>query len=289
MTPPLNLSIGLIFLVMGSPKKTTASATSQPSGSTTALPPPVAAVSVKLPEWWPESAALWFSQAEAQFALKGIVDQKTKFFYVISALDNATASRIEDIISHPPAACPYDALKDRLIGCFALSDYQRLERLFSPRGLGDRRPSALMDEILSAASGLDVGRDVLKFLFLSRLPDTVRTSLIENDFSDTRAVSRRADQLWSASRPAAAVCQVDNDEQPPPSLPPVQVVFAKKPPRKQPNNSRPAPQRSSPALSQQFGLGLCYYHRVFGDEAQRCQSPCTYSTLSGNARAGRWN
>ena len=93
----MNPSIGLIFLVMGSPKKT-----SQTSGSTTTPPagppPPVTAVSVKLPEWWPESAALWFSQAEAQFALKGIVYQKTKFFYIISALDNATASRIEEDI-----------------------------------------------------------------------------------------------------------------------------------------------------------------------------------------------
>ena len=283
----------------GSTAPPSTASTPPPSGST--APPSVTAVSIKLPEWWPDSAALWFSQAEAQFAIKGVVDQRTKFFYVISALDNATASRIEDIVNHPPAFLQYDALKERLIACFALSDYQRLERLFSPRGLGDRRPSALMDEILSSASGFDVGSDVLKFLFLSRLPDNIRQNLIEDDFSDTRAVSRRADQLWSAC-PTSSVCQVsppadDSEQCVQQQPPPVNVVSSRKPPprRHNNNNSRPVQQqqqqRSVPvsAPPRQFGMGLCYFHRMFGDEARRCELPCSFNQLAGNARAGRWN
>ena len=42
----------------------------------------VTAVSVKLPPFWPEKTRLWFAQAEAQFDVKGITVEKTKYSYV---------------------------------------------------------------------------------------------------------------------------------------------------------------------------------------------------------------
>ena len=39
----------------------------------------VTAVSVKLPPFWPEKTRLWFAQAEAQFDVKGITVEKTKY------------------------------------------------------------------------------------------------------------------------------------------------------------------------------------------------------------------
>ena len=66
----------------------------------------VSAVTVKLPEWWPDNARIWFVQAEAQFCLRKITDQQTKFWHVVSILDNATASRLEDILVNPPKENP---------------------------------------------------------------------------------------------------------------------------------------------------------------------------------------
>ncbi|KAJ8372904.1 hypothetical protein AAFF_G00275540 [Aldrovandia affinis] len=50
------------------------------------------AVALKLPEFWQEHA-VWFAQAEAQFALRGITQEDTKYFYVVAALNSSTASR----------------------------------------------------------------------------------------------------------------------------------------------------------------------------------------------------
>ena len=40
-----------------------------------------AAVSVKLPPFWPDKTDLWFAQAEAQFTIKNITTEKTKYAY----------------------------------------------------------------------------------------------------------------------------------------------------------------------------------------------------------------
>ena len=42
----------------------------------------VGRIAVKLPQFWPDKARLWFVQAEAQFTLGKITAEKTKFAYV---------------------------------------------------------------------------------------------------------------------------------------------------------------------------------------------------------------
>ena len=51
----------------------------------------VSQVAIKLPTFWTESPLAWFAQAEAQFAIRGIVNDDTKYYHVVSALDNSTA------------------------------------------------------------------------------------------------------------------------------------------------------------------------------------------------------
>jgi hypothetical protein len=66
---------------------------------------------VRLPPFWAERPAVWFAQAEAQFTLAGIFSEKTKFYYVISQLDQRYATEVEDIIISPPERAPYTKLK----------------------------------------------------------------------------------------------------------------------------------------------------------------------------------
>ena len=107
------------------------------------------AVSLKLPTFWTSQSEVWFVQAEAQFELRRVTADETKYFYVLAALDQETATRVLDLIRRPPNEDKYKALKDRLIDTFGLSKHERASRLLHFRLLGDSKPSALMDEMLA--------------------------------------------------------------------------------------------------------------------------------------------
>jgi hypothetical protein len=59
-------------------------------------------VGVWVPPFWPEKPAVWFAQLEGQFALSGITQDETKFYYIISHLDNTYTAEVEDILTNPP-------------------------------------------------------------------------------------------------------------------------------------------------------------------------------------------
>ena len=62
------------------------------TAATTTAAATAAAVSVKLPTFWTTMAAAWFTQAEAQFGLRGITSDDTRYWHVVSALDAETAT-----------------------------------------------------------------------------------------------------------------------------------------------------------------------------------------------------
>jgi hypothetical protein len=72
-------------------------------------PAEVARVAVRLPPFWTERPASWFTQAEAQFHLTGINSELTKFYYVVSQLDARITAEVDDIIRSPPQQDPYTA------------------------------------------------------------------------------------------------------------------------------------------------------------------------------------
>ena len=113
----------------------------------------VDAVSLKLPTFWASQPEVWFAQAEAQFKLRKIEADETKYYYVIAALDQETASRLMDLISQPPEYDKYLTLKDCLTDTFGLNKRERAARLLHFRQLGDSKPSALHDGRNASAPG----------------------------------------------------------------------------------------------------------------------------------------
>jgi hypothetical protein len=58
-------------------------------------------VGIRVPPFWPKKPAVWFTQLEGQFALVNITQDVTKFYYVISHLDNKYAAEVEDVTTTP--------------------------------------------------------------------------------------------------------------------------------------------------------------------------------------------
>ena len=88
----------------------------------------VSAVSVKIPSFWSNDPALWFLQVEAQFTLKNVTSQLSKFHYIVSSLEPQVALHVRTLIFNSPATDPYDALKTALLQSVTPSDQSRLQR-----------------------------------------------------------------------------------------------------------------------------------------------------------------
>ncbi|XP_058840323.1 uncharacterized protein LOC131695809 [Topomyia yanbarensis] len=140
-----------------------------------------AAVCVKLPEFWKTDPEMWFAQAEAQFVLANVVKDDTKFYHIVAKVDQSVICHITDLVSNPPQQQKYQALKERLIARFALYSEARLERLLNASDLGDMRPTHLLAKMQETSAGLNVNENLLKMLFLQRMPAHIRPVLTISD------------------------------------------------------------------------------------------------------------
>ena len=129
--------------------------------------PTVAAVSIKLPPFWPADPEVWFAQVEAQFTTRGITTQKKRFDYVVSNLSSDFTTEVRDILLRPPAENPYEKLKAELIKRTAASEHRKLRQIISGEELGDRKPTHLrpMQQLLGD-HGTEANLTFLRELFL---------------------------------------------------------------------------------------------------------------------------
>ncbi|GAA6111958.1 uncharacterized protein LOC117501066, partial [Tachysurus ichikawai] len=218
------------------------------------------AVSLKLPEFYEQQAAVWFAQAEAQFALRDITADDTKYYDVVAALSSSTAARSISILENPPDRDKYSTLKAYLLKTFGLSETERACHLLSLPGLGDSWPSELMDHML-ALLGEHKPCFLFKELFLQQLPKNVRTSLANSTVADYRELAQLADVYQAASHKCMATYSVVAA-----SLYPVLRTAA-----------RGSVEWLAPAARQTAEQGLRFFHARFGAIAKKCRPPCTFN------------
>jgi hypothetical protein len=84
---------------------------------------PLANRAVKLPPFWLANPAAWFTTVDGTFELRGIVDERSKFFNTLHALPEATIVLIADLVEAVPLpAAPYTDLRRRLLAAHQLTD-----------------------------------------------------------------------------------------------------------------------------------------------------------------------
>lgn len=227
-------------------------------------------VSVKLPEFWKTDPEMWFAQAEAQFVLGNVTKDDTKFYHIVAKVDQSVICHIADLVSNPPQQDKYKAVKDRLIARFTLSSEARLERLLGSSDLGDMRPTHLLAKMQELATGLNVDENLLKMLFVQRMPSHVRPILTISDgtLSKLAEMADKMTELPHVSAVSTSARADDQMEQMKEQLETLSTEF-----RRFRSGSG---DRRSRSVSRSRDNEICWYHRKYGRQAQRCKQPCHY-------------
>lgn len=247
----------------------------------------VSHVAIKPPPFWRSSPQFWFNRLEAQFELARIVDQRTKFNYVLSVLDGEIIQVVSDIIRNPHANEPYDVLKTNLISRLSISETAKLSQLLGDLNLGDRQPSQFLREMRDLG-GDKVSEELLRSLWLQRLPDNMQAILACNPGSLTE-LAKCADKIAEVyNKPIVYSCNNNNEpNQYSLILERLECLTKQMDELKhKQQNSKHSRSRSRTKNFTKSNInndnGLCWYHAKFSDKATKCIKPCSFFSKSKN-------
>jgi hypothetical protein len=240
--------------------------------------PEVDRVTVRVPPFWSNEPALWFSQLESQLALANVTADTTKFHYVVSNLDFRNAQVVRDILQTPPRSDKYEALKTALISRLSSSEEQRIQQLLQREDLGDRKPSEFLRHLRSLAT---VPENLLRSLWTNRLPHQTQVILTTQTDSTLDKLAELADKVHEmlptaphidATQIAATSTDLSKELA---QLRKEVAELRKACNRQQRRNqspARPAAQQDKPENT------ICWYHNRFKGKATKCTQPCSYQT-----------
>lgn len=254
----------------------------------------VARISVRPPPFWRENPALWFKQLESQFITNGITASDTKFHTAVSALDTAVIAQVSDVVMNPPVNGKYELLKQRLQERFADSEEQRFRKLIGDVHLGDKKPSHLWREMRELAGNNNYNEQMLRSLWMQRLPTQSQAILSAEDGNIDRmlTLADRVHEIFGTQSINAVA--ISHSPPPPPQLSAIEKLCEQvsqlttqvaalssrqnhhtttyKPRSRSASRSDDRSSRSNTPTATQ----LCWYHRRFGIDANKCISPCNY-------------
>ena len=224
-----------------------------------------AAVALKLPSPWTNDLDSWFAQIEAQFALKNISSERTKYNHVVAVLEPAIASRLSTTLrslSQTSAAAPYTTLKNALLAKYTLSSYERASAINAITGLGELKPSEMMDHMLCLLGSNTPGL-MFRYHFLNILPDYVRNTLAYSTQDDLALLAAEADRIFICGRPRA------------PTDMPINSAALEDPAVNRVAHTRSRKQATSANKP-------CFYHARFGAKAIKCEGNCSWKPGNGS-------
>lgn len=243
-------------------------------------------VGIKPPVFCKEQPDLYFIQMESQFAVAGISLDQTKYHHVISSLEAQYLLHVAEIIRNPPANDKYNAVKIALINEFTDSDQKKLRKLINEMELGDLRPSQLLKRMKELANG-KMNDDVVKSLWIARLPDSIRSVVTIVD-GDSTTMAKQADKMLEVQSfsSVSSVSSVSSIQTLPALHAEIQELRNQISQMRTNNyneNGKSNDEKHNHSRSRsksKVHFPFCRYHYRFGDKAKKCIEPCQFKKLS---------
>ena len=172
----------------------------------------------------------------------------------------------------------YTLMKEALLGSYGKTKWQMAYSLLDHPDLGDRRPSAMMAEMLALRFETTPPDSLFLALFLRRLPTAIRDHLAAANHTTATEMAAHADILWDARNTSSVSAIAESlaavsvrSASPRSSRSPVRRARS---PDNRSGGGRQPPRPATPG--RQDGRSgkskdkLCSNHRRFGDKTYNC-------------------
>lgn len=279
----------------------------QNSSTDATAAPEIERLGLHLPEFNNSDPELWFAMADNAFEAACITTETTKFNHTVSHLGSLYGSEVRDLILNRPSINPYSVLKTELIKRIGMSQATKTKRLLEHEVIGDLKPSQFMRR-LKSLGGISIADDVIRTIWLSRLPKFIQAILSTHLDLTLDKLSEIADTIADTTSSEPHVILPVEKNNPSQNLENIiaskfsqlQQQFEKQLSKLQEeingtqteqienfgrtsrkfftrrrSQSRPRStsrnRNSDPPLS-----GICWYHWRFGTNSTKCKQPCSF-------------
>ena len=223
--------------------------------------------SIQLPAFDKVEPEPWFAVAEANFALRKVTDETTKYYYVLSKLDSATLRKLSAFLKIPQGEHPYQEIREALCEAFEPALEKKLDTLLATTDCGDEKPMAFGLELLRLL-GEATTDDILKRIFLRSILPSIVTAITGSLGCKYRTVLQAADKAWKASAASAGAASVATVATVARSPAPAGNATSRQ-------GGRGGRQRGGRSGGQIKAVQLCHFHMRFWDAAKRWNPGCT--------------
>ncbi|KAJ8671991.1 hypothetical protein QAD02_003250 [Eretmocerus hayati] len=246
----------------------------------------------RIPPFWKDNLELWFFQIESVFHSNNVRSDNSKYHLAVGALNPEALHEIADVLRAPPAEDKYTHLKEQIMNRFALSEDKQLHKLLTDIQLGSKKPSQLLRGI-RALAGKKASEDVLRIKWLALLPANTQRFLKIFRGTDLDELASAADELLEVGGDAFVMSTFYCERSPARSatnseagsiksslsqlisLTREVLVLLGSTANANSNNTNNSRSRSRARSLSPASPCMCYYHKKFGADAQRCLLPCT--------------
>jgi hypothetical protein len=257
----------------------------------------------RVPEFNASDPEMWFAVVEAYFTKARITDSQQRYLDVVSSLPPRYASEVRDIIMRPLDSDSYATLKRELIKRLCATQEEKTLKLFENVVMEDEKPSQYLRRLQTLA-GSAVPTDLLRTLWLRGLPEKLKPTMATQSGKTLPEMAEVADAVYSLLPSRTAIHETTDASlhthiqrltqelaglktKMAAMMSQVQEVSSgsggrPRRPSHQRTRSRSRPRSRS---SEPRPEGECWYHWTFKDKANKCTSPCAWT--SENRMGGR--
>lgn len=240
---------------------------------------------VKLPNFFNRNPDVWFALAETAFRLEKITSQQAKFDHACMNLGEVTIE-LQDIITDPTFRMRpdcYDQLRKIVTERTTLSDREKLKKLLSSEDFGTSKPSQLLRAMQNYVKNESMSADVLRTLFMQRLPTHVQSILAPLDLPLDKLAQAADSIVEIRSEASINVAQpVDSLSLLAAKLDDIKELLTERSRPRFKGNYRSRSRSRSRNRIWRRSKDTCWYHLNFGEKAHKCEAPCNYGSKQGN-------